>query len=318
MNFSFIRKLFLLAVGMVAVFVLPAYSQSKKPIAPPQFRAITITTKPDAIIWLDGIRFGKSDKTGKLTVKTVPPGAHAIRVRADGFKEKTQPLTLAQKGEINVDLVKTSDEAELAYQEAERLTGVDRERSAAAYRKAIKARPAYAEAYLGLARMLLDSGDFDEAQKAIVSARKLRPGYAEASAVEGRIQKENGDEARAVAAFKRAIAEGKGFQPEAYAGLGLLFKEKAEGAGSAGNFDGETVNYTESAKNLRMALKQLSGAPDSIVIYQLLGLIYERQKRYADAIALYEEFLRIFPDTAEATAVRSFIIQLKKDMSSQN
>ena len=97
-----------------------------------------------------------------------------------------------------------------------------------------------------------------------------------------------------------------------------MFKEKAEGAGGAGNFDGETLNYTESAKNLRMALKQLSGAPDSIVIYQLLGLIYERQKRYADAIALYEEFLRIFPDTAEATAVRSFIIQLKKDMSSQN
>ena len=51
-----------------------------------------------------------------------------------------------------------------------------------------------------------------------------------------------------------------------------------------------------------------------MVIYQLLGLIYERQKKYAEAITTYEEFLRIFPNSVEATAVRSFIVQLKKGM----
>ena len=254
----------------------------------------------------------KADKGGKLTIKTVPSGAHTLRVRADGFKETSQPLTALQKGEIKVVVVKTTDEAELAYQEAERLTGIDREKSAAAYRRAIKLRPNYPEAYLGLARVLSDSGDYEEALKAILAARKLRPGYAEASAVEGRIQKENGEEEKAIAAFKSAITEGKGFQPEAYAGLGLLYKEKAEAAVGSGDFESENTNYTESAKNLRSALKQLSGAPDAPVIYQLLGLIYERQKRYADAIALYEEFLRIFPDSVEATAVRSFIVSTQK------
>jgi regulator of sirC expression with transglutaminase-like and TPR domain len=63
---------------------------------------------------------------------------------------------------------------------------------------------------------------------------------------------------------------------------------------------------------LKTALKQLSGAPDAIIIYQLLGLIYERQKKPTDAIQVYEEFLRFFPDTVEAEAVRSFIVQLKK------
>jgi tetratricopeptide (TPR) repeat protein len=63
---------------------------------------------------------------------------------------------------------------------------------------------------------------------------------------------------------------------------------------------------------LKIAIKQLSGAPDSIVIYQLLGLVYERQKKVDDAIAIYEEFLRLFPNSAEATAVQSFIVQLKK------
>ena len=50
-----------------------------------------------------------------------------------------------------------------------------------------------------------------------------------------------------------------------------------------------------------------------MVIYQLLGLVYERQKKYAEAIATYEEFLSIFPNSVEATAVRSFIVQLKKE-----
>jgi outer membrane protein assembly factor BamD (BamD/ComL family) len=40
-------------------------------------------------------------------------------------------------------------------------------------------------------------------------------------------------------------------------------------------------------------------------------------KEYKEAIALYEEFLRIFPDSNEASAVQSFIIQLKKQMNDE-
>jgi len=82
--------------------------------------------------------------------------------------------------------------------------------------------------------------------------------------------------------------------------------------GASGDFEGEEVNYAESAKYLRLALRQLSGAPDALVVYQLIGLIYERLENYEEAIAIYEEFLRIFPDSSEATAVRSFIVQLQK------
>ncbi len=295
-------------------FAVSLPAQVKKQGAAAQARKITIVTEPATIVWLDGVRYGKTDPAGRLGINTVAPGSHTIRLRADGFKERSESLSAAQAGEVKVPLVKTTDESELAYQEAERLTGVDRERSADAYRRAIKIKPNYPEAYLGLARVLSDAGDTEEAEKAILTARKLRPGYAEASAVEGRIQKDSGDEAKAVTAFKRAIVEGKGFQPEAYTGLGLLYKEKAEGFGGSGDFDAEFENYTESAKYLKSALRQLSGAPDSTVIYQLLGLIYERQKKYDEAIALYEEFLRIFPNSVDATAVRSFIVQLKKNL----
>src|ERR1035437_5787544 len=281
------------------------------------YRMVTISSQPDSTVWIDGVQYGKTDRSGILQIKTLSSGTHTLRLRADGFKEKSQPLAATQHGDLSILLTKTNDNAELAFQDAERLTAFDREKAADAYRKAIKLRPNSPEAYVGLARVLLDAGDIDAAKTAVVQARRLRPIYPEATAVEGRIHKENGDEAKAVAAFKRAITEGHGFQPEAYAGLGILYKEKAETSAGTGDYDAETVNYDEAAKYLRVALKQLSGAPDAIVIYQLLGLILERQKKYVEAIATYEEFLRIFPDVPEATAVRSFIVQIRKNQISQ-
>lgn len=295
-----------------------AFAQPKRPVTTAvQFRAITVVTEPGAAVWIDGVLYGKADKDGSLAIRTVAAGGHTVRVRADGFKEKSQPLTAAQKGEIKIALVKTTDEAELAFQEAERLTQIDREKAVAAYKKVVKLRPAYPEAFLAMARTQADMGDLEDALKSLASARKLRPGYAEASAVEGRVQKEYGEDQKAIALYKRAITEGKGFQPEAYTGLGLLYKERAETAGGSGNFDDEQLNYNEAAKNLKLSIKQLAGAPDAMVIMQLLGLIYERQQKLPEAIAVYEEFLRIFPDSNEATAVRSFVVQLRKQLEGQ-
>jgi len=161
-------------------------------------------------------------------------------------------------------------------------------------------------------RVEVDGREFERAAKTIAAARRLKPGWAELSAVEGRMLKSVGEEEKAVAAFKRAIREGRGFQPEAYAGLGLLYKEKAENAGAAGEADQEKAFYLEAAKYLTQAIAQLSGAPDAVTIYQILGLNYEDQKQPAKAIAVYEEFIRLFPDVPESETFQSFIVQLKK------
>lgn len=308
----------LLSFGLTCFQVVSIFSRSgETAFQSRQARSLTVNTEPEAIVWLDGIRYGTTDKDGKLVIKNVPAGKHTLRVRANGYKEILRNLLPAQTGDVEIALTKTTDAAELAYQEAEMLTAVDREKSAEAYRKAIKLRPRYPEAYLGLARVLSDSGNLEAAFAAIRNARRQRPGFAEAAAVEGRIHKESDEEEKALAAFKRAIAEGRGFQPEAYTGLGLLYKERAEGSSSTGDFEGEEANYLESAKYLKVALTQLSGAPDALIIYQLLGLIYERMKRYDEAIAIYEQFLNLFPDSNEAAGVRSFIVQLKKQKSEQ-
>jgi tetratricopeptide (TPR) repeat protein len=274
-------------------------------------------TEPNAAVWIDDVNYGKTDDGGKLVLKTFLAGTHKIRVRADGFKEVTQNLLATQKGEVKIALVKTTDEAEIAFQQAEKMSAIDREKAIALYQKAVKLRPRYAEAFVGLARVYLGMNDYDAALKAIVNARRARPAFAEASAVEGRIYKEAGNEEKAVAAFKRSITEGRGTQPEARAGLGLLYREKAEGFGVNSEFESEKEYYLLAAGELRKAVAQLAGSPDAATIYQLLGDSYERAKMYAEAIKVYEEYIKNFPDTDDVVTFRSFIVQLEKRMKEQ-
>ena len=288
------------------------FGQAERSSQIPKARSLTIITQPNSTVWINDVRFGTAGADGRLPIVTAATGRAVIKVRADGFQETTKALLPADSGDVRVDLKPTTDPAELAFQEAERLTAIDRDKAAAAFQKAIKLRPGYVQAYVGLARVQAEARKPDAAIKAIRDLRRIRPGVAEASAIEGRVEKESGDEKKAIAAFKRAITEGKGFQPEAYTGLGLLYSEKAEAAAAEVDFELEATHYTEAAKNLKIAARQLIGSPDAVVVYQLLGLVYEKQKKFDEAIAIYEEFLRLFPDSNEAPAVRSFITQLKK------
>lgn len=306
-------------VLMLSAFLLfsnsaPGQRRNTTP-ASSQVRSVTVVSEPNAVVWIDGVRYGITDSAGKLAVRNLASRSHVVRVRADGFKEVSKTFPATHKTDYAVPLTVRADEAELAYQEAEKLSTQDREKAVAAYNNALKLRPRYPEALIGLARIYSETGDHEKAEKAVRDARRLRPGYAEASAIEGRIQKDSGDEEKAIAIFKRAVAEGKGFQPEAYTGLGLLFKERAEAAASNADYEAETENYKEAAKYLSTAVTQLGSSPDAMVIAQILGLIHERQKNYKEAIGVYEELLRNFPDSSESTAVRSFIDQIRKQMN---
>ncbi|HMQ03119.1 MAG TPA: tetratricopeptide repeat protein [Pyrinomonadaceae bacterium] len=275
-------------------------------------RSITVVTEPNASIWLNGVFFGKASEAGTLTVDTPPPGRKSLRVRADGFKEAIRILTPVQQGQISVPLTKTNDGAELAFQAAVRFSVLDREKAVGEYRRAIELRPSYTDAHIGLARTLIELAEYREAELAVAAARRTSPGNAEVSAVEGRLLKSVGEEEKAAAAFRRAIREGGAIQPEANTGLGLIHRERAEMAGAEGDFDREAAEYKEAAKYLSTAIKQLAGAPESIVIYQHLGLMYEQQNKAAEAISVYREFLRLFPKHPEAPAFESYIVQLQR------
>ena len=290
----------------LTLFLDPASAQ-KRPVAKrtPAPSTVTITTEPNAIIWIDEIRRGQTDASGKLEIKKLSAGAHAIRVRAMGFKETTARLA-AGKTSVSLKLLPTSDRAELLFQQAEagREQAKDdesRRKAEDLYNEALKIRPAFPAAHVGLARVLLDLNEYQKALSAIDAARRTRPVYPEASAVEGRINREAAFTEEAIAAFRRSIREAKGFQPEAHVGLARVLEEKGQ--------------YAEAAAEYRKALNQLSDSEP--VIYQLLGAAYEKQQKYKDAVAAYEKYLQLAPNGSLAPALRSIIDQLRRDAEGQ-
>lgn len=304
------QKIFAFVLMAIFIFAVDStFAQKRKP-ANSAVRIITVVTEPKSKVWIDGVFRGETDDEGKLIIKPVMNGTRKIRVRADGFREVNKNLLARRRGNLPIKLVKTNDKAELAFQEAETLVSKNKSQAVELYRKAISLRPKYANAQLGLARVLSGMGDYEGALKAVADARKIRPVFPEASAIEGRVYKEMTEYDKAIDSFDRAIKEGKGFQPEAHTGLALLFKEEAESAKADNDDEDEKYYYGEAAKSFEKAIDQLSATES--VVYLFLGKIYEDMGNKKKAIAVYERFLRDMPDHSEATAVESFIDQLKK------
>lgn len=263
--------------------------------------SLTITTEPNAIVWIDEIRRGTTDASGKLTLTKVSAGRHSVRVRAKGFKESTAALLPGRRA-LAVKLLPTTDPAELKFQEAEvarekARDQASQEKAVEMYREAINLRPAFPAAQVGLARVLMDLNQFKEAHAAIEAARRTRPAYAEASAVEGRIYREEAFDDDALRSFRRAIREGGGVQPEAYVGMAKLLEDK-------GRFAEAVVEY-------KKALAQLSDSEP--VVYQMLGAAYERIEKPKEAVAAYEKYLELAPNGSFAAAIRSILNQLKRE-----
>jgi tetratricopeptide (TPR) repeat protein len=267
--------------------------------------AYAVKSEPHTIIWIDGVRRGVTDDSGQLKLNSVTRGRHIVRLRSTGFAEKAIPVAVFPRV-LTVQLTKTTDPAELAFQEAEaaRETARDdeaRKKAAELYRKSISLRKNHAEAHLGLARELLELNDYDAALAEVRAARTYRPGYAEASAVEGRIYRNSAYADKAIASYKRAITEAHGFQPEAHTGLGIIYEDQGRDAGAVTEF--------------KTALSQLSDTEP--VIYQLLGAVYEKQQNYKEAVAAYDKYLQLAPNGTLAPAVRSMIDQLRKQAAGE-
>ncbi len=289
-----------LIIGVLLLSVGVAAQRRQTTGARAALSSVTVSSEPNAIVWVDEIRRGKTDASGRIEIKVLP-GRHAVRVRANGFKEVTVPLLPGRRA-LSVKLVRTTDPAELLFQQAEEAREKARDdaalqEAADLYRETLKARPAFPAARVGLARVLLDLNQYQPALAEIDAARRTRPVYPEASAVEGRIQREAAFTDEAIAAFRRSIREAKGFQPEAHVGLARVLEEQGK--------------YAEAEAEYRKAIAQLSDSEP--VIYQMLGAAYEKQQKHKEAVAAYEKYLALAPNGTLAPAIRSIIDQLRRE-----
>jgi len=280
-----------LVAALLLLFSPAVYAQAQ----------LTITTEPNAIVWIDEIRRGNTDASGKLTVNKISAARHSVRVRAKGFKETSTPLLPGRRA-LAVKLLPTTDQAELTFQDAEiareKARGDEALKQAAdLYREAIKLRPAFPAAYVGLARVLMDLNEFKEAHAAIDAARRTRPSYAEASAVEGRLYRDEAFDDEALRSFRRALREAGGFQPEAHVGMAKVFEDKGQ--------------FAQAVAEYRAAIAQLSDSEP--VIYQMLGAAYEKMEKPKEAVTAYEKYLELAPNGSYAAAIRSILEQLKRE-----
>jgi tetratricopeptide (TPR) repeat protein len=301
------RSLPALAVFCAALTLAPFLSdvRSQQRASQSSAPALVITTQPNAAVWIDEIRRGTTDGSGKLSLKSVSNRRHAVRVRAAGYKEATVAL-LPGRRTLAVKLVPTTDQGELLFQQAEtaRETAraeTDRQKAVELYEQALKVKPALPAAHVGLARLYLDMNQFDKAHDEIDAARKLKPVYAEASAVDGRIYREQALNQDAIKAYRRSIREGAGFQPEAHVGLARVYEDNSD--------------FNEAVVELRKAIDQL--ADSEPVIYQMLGAAYEKVQKPKEAVAAYEKYLELAPNGSYASAIRSILTQLKREAAGE-
>ena len=92
----------------IASIVAGVRTQTRPSVSP--VRTISVSSEPGAKVWIDGVLYGTTDKTGTLEIRSIASGAHTLKVRADGFKERSQPLSAAARGAVKVPLVKRSEE----------------------------------------------------------------------------------------------------------------------------------------------------------------------------------------------------------------
>jgi lipopolysaccharide biosynthesis regulator YciM len=298
------------ALGVTAMALIanstPGQKRGTATAAAGATKTIRLQTAPNAIVWVDEIKRGTADASGRLDLTKVSSRAHVVRVRVPGFKEVTRNVAPPIPATLEIRATLKADPAELAFQQAEAavLTAKDdtaRQAVVDLYEKALAARPNYPAARVGLARVLSDLGDHDAALEEIANARRARPNYAEASAVEGRIKRSINDETGAAAAFRRAIREGRGFQPEAHTGLALVYQDQDQ--------------YEQAIPEFEAAIAQLSDSEP--LLYQLLGAAYEKMEKYKEAVAAYDKYLALAPDGNLAPAIRSTIDQLRRQANGE-
>ncbi len=278
---------------------------SQRRTALPSSSSLTITTEPNAIVWIDEIRRGVTDASGRLELKKFQRAVTWCESGRADFREVTTSL-LAGRRSMAVKLVRTTDQAELAFQQAE--DAREKARDDAARAKGcrtlsgdLKLRPAFPAAHVGLARVLLDLNQYQAALDEIEAARRTRPSTRKPPRSKAASIAKLPSPTTPFSRFAERFARRAGFSRKRMWVWRECWKRRD--------------NIEKRSLEFRKAIDQLSDSEP--VIYQLLGAAYEKQQKYKEAVAAYEKYLALAPNGSLAPAIRSIIDQLRRDAAGQ-
>jgi predicted Zn-dependent protease len=260
-----------------------------------------ITGQPASYVYINNILHGATNEQGELDLPRAWAGTFPVTVRTVGFMDWTGSVTVAPKATRTLKVTQrpTTDEATIHFQKGEllRYRGKSRD-SIEEYRKAIELRPGFTRARIALARSLISVQDYQGAEENIRAAIKSGGAtLAEAQTVLANLRRNQGLVEEAIEEYKKALRLARNVSPEAHIGLGIAYRESNE--------------LSEAIKEYYAGLAQdMDTEP---ILYYHLAEMLESQQRNKEAIAAYENYIRLDPEGELASAAQSIIDRLKEE-----
>jgi tetratricopeptide (TPR) repeat protein len=152
--------------------------------------------------------------------------------------------------------------------------------------RAIVVVPSSAAYQEKLGTVLIEVKDWNGARKALEKAVELEPSLFKAYYKLGQVLEELDDQQSALQRYTQSIESGPRFLP-AYNALGSLYADLG--------YSDHAVQVAQSALKVAQA-----GSEEAAKIHNLLGTVYQQQKKYDDAITQFRAALEIQPGMRDA------------------
>lgn len=269
-----------------------------------------------------------TDRLGKFRFTALPPAMYSVRVRQPGFRDAQQnvDMTTTSSGLVMLQLVRDTsgttnstvvgsiDATVPAAAQKEFDKGVaalaegGKEKTAFAakcFEKAVSIHPPFVEARLKLGTVYMDLGDWNRAEQALLATIEAEPRAFNAFFALGEVYLRQNKLADA----EKALAKGLVIEDQSYLGhLGLarVYWEKAR----------VMRDLAEAKPTLEKSYEEVKRAlnlnPQLAAAHLLKGNLLLRVSRAADAVAEFDEYLRLEPNGAFAPETRALVEKIKK------
>ena len=270
-----------------------------------------------------------TDRLGKFRFTSLPPAMYSVRVRQSGYRDaqQTVDMTTTSSGLVMLQLVRdasaTSNNSSVvgsidatvpaaAQKEFDKGVaalaegGKDKTAFAArCFEKAVTIHPPFVEARLKLGTAYMDLGQWDKAEQALLATIEAEPRAFNAFFALGEVYLRQNKLADA----EKALSKGLVIEDRSYLGhLGLarLYWEKAR----------VIKDLAEAKPSLEKAYEEVKRAlnlnPQLAAAHLLKGNLLLRVSRTADALAEFDEYLRLEPNGPFAPETRALVEKIKK------